>query len=112
MPPERSADQRCDPEQPKLRERPTAHEQGGTGAAGRLVIGMPTRWTSVSPGPMAIGAKPTGAFSCVDPMMMHRNIIVRTTSAKKPETSHLTIWWACGPFRRWRQFGLPLLAAR
>ena len=48
-----------------------------------LVTGMPTRWISVSPSPMAIGAKPAGALPCVAPMMMNRNIIVSTTSASE-----------------------------
>ena len=33
------------------------------------------------------GAKPTGAFPWVAPMMMNRNIIVRMTSDRKPEKS-------------------------
>ena len=55
------------------------------GLTERFVIGMPTRWISVKPSPIAIGAKPTGALPCVEPMMMNRNIIVRMISAKRHE---------------------------
>ena len=51
-----------------------------------LVTGMLTRWISVSPRPMAMGAKPAGAFSSVAPRMMTRNIAVITTSATKAAT--------------------------
>jgi len=50
-----------------------------------LVIGMLMRWISVRPRPIAIGAKPAGAFPWVEPMMMKRNIIVRTSSATRQE---------------------------
>jgi hypothetical protein len=50
-----------------------------------FVTGMLTRWISVRPRPIAIGAKPAGAFPCVEPMMMKRNIIVSTTSVTKAE---------------------------
>src|SRR5208282_4866189 len=36
----------------------------------RLVTGIPIRWISVSPSPIAIGAKPAGARLSVDPMMI------------------------------------------
>jgi hypothetical protein len=70
------------------RAQPPANKAGPVLLAGlteRFVIGMPTRWISVKPSPIAIGAKPTGALPCVEPMMMKRNIIVRMISAKSHE---------------------------
>jgi hypothetical protein len=49
----------------------------------RLVTGIPMRWISVSPSPMAIGAKPAGARESVAPMMMKRNIIVSTSPSPR-----------------------------
>ena len=37
-----------------------------------LVIGMPIRWISVSARPMAMGAKPAGAWELVEPRMTSR----------------------------------------
>src|SRR5512139_1488776 len=45
-----------------------------------LVTGMLTRWISVRPRPMAIGAKPLGAWGCVAPQMMTRKKKVITIS--------------------------------
>ena len=50
-----------------------------------LVTGMLMRWISVSPRPMAMGAKPAGARPCVDPRMMIRNMNVMTTSQTSPQ---------------------------
>ena len=52
-----------------------------------LVTGMLIRWMSVSPRPMAMGAKPCGARSSVAPRMMSRNMNVITTSATSAATS-------------------------
>jgi len=49
-----------------------------------FVTGIETRWTSVSPSPIAIGAKPFGARSSVAPRMIMRNMNVIATSAKNP----------------------------
>ena len=57
-----------------------------------LVTGMLIRWISVSPRPMASGAKPAGARLSVEPRMMIRNIIVITTS----QTSAATIEYSPG----------------
>jgi len=45
-----------------------------------LVTRIEMRWLSVRPRPIAIGAKPAGAFGDVAPRMMLRNAAVRTTS--------------------------------
>src|SRR4051812_24268098 len=97
---QRTANQRRDPEQPELRQRqPPTNKAGPVERAGLtevLVIGMPTRWISVRPRPMASGANPTGALPWVAPMMMNRNIMVSTTSATKPE---IRLYWPgeCAP---------------
>ena len=81
-----------DPEEPELRERPAARQTppGPVERAGlteRLVTGMPMRWISVRPRPMAIGAKPAGARLSVAPRMIIRNMNVSTTSATRQATS-------------------------
>jgi len=45
------------------------------------VMGMPTRWTRVSVKPMAMPAKPFGAFSCVVPCTARTKTNVSTISA-------------------------------
>jgi hypothetical protein len=50
----------------------------------------------IKPSPMASGANPTGALPCVAPMMMNRNIMVRTTSARNPE-NRLYLPGECSP---------------
>src|SRR3954465_12468711 len=50
-----------------------------------FVTGMMTRWISVRQRPIAIGAKPAGAFPCVAPMMTNRNIMISTTSVMSAE---------------------------
>jgi len=52
-----------------------------------LVTGMLMRWMSVSPNPIAIGAKPIGALPCVEPMMMNKNTMVMTTSVTKQDST-------------------------
>ncbi len=67
-------DDRGHPEQPELRRGVTAVEEGDRGRTAGLtevfVTGIEMRWMSVSPRPMAIGAKPTGARPSVAPRMM------------------------------------------
>ena len=53
------------------------------GLTDRFVTGMPMRWISVSPRPMAIGAKAAGARLWVAPRMMTRNAKVSTTTATR-----------------------------
>ena len=48
-----------------------------------LVTGIEIKWISVSPRPMAIGAKPAGARDDVEPRIMIRKKAVRTTSIAK-----------------------------
>ena len=55
------------------------------GLTDRFVTGMPIRWISVSPRPIAIGAKPAGARSSVAPRMIIRNMNVSTTSATRAD---------------------------
>jgi len=50
------------------------------GFTDRLVIGMPTRWTSVSVRPMAIPANPAGLVGDVAPMITETNTKVRRIS--------------------------------
>ncbi len=52
-----------------------------------LVTGMLTRWIRVSASPIAIGAKPCGARSSVEPTMTSRKPSVSTTSIRNPEPS-------------------------
>src|SRR5215472_11741285 len=79
-----AADDRRDPEQPKRPKCHAAAENGGRGRARRvtdaLSTGMATRWMKVSVNPMAIGAKPTGAFGNVTLTITMRNSAVRTIS--------------------------------
>ena len=49
-----------------------------------LVTGIEIKWMSVSPRPMAIGAKPAGARLWVEPMMMIRKKAVITISVTIP----------------------------
>ena len=49
----------------------------------RLVTGMPISWISVSPRPMAMGAKPYGARRSVAPRMIIRNMKVSPSSATR-----------------------------
>jgi hypothetical protein len=52
------------------------------GFTAQLVTGIPTKWIKVRPNPIAIGAKPAGAFPWVEPMMMKRNIMVKINSQR------------------------------
>ena len=78
-------------EQPKLADGPTSYKRAGpmlrAGLTDVLVTGMLIRWINVRPSPIAMGAKPTGAFPCVEPMIMNRNIMVITTSVRKQDSS-------------------------
>jgi hypothetical protein len=67
-----------DPEEPELGQRPRA------GFTDVFVTGMLTRWISVRPRPIAIGANPCGARSSVAPRMIMRNMNVMTSSVMKP----------------------------
>ena len=51
----------------------------------RFVTGIPIRWISVNPSPIAIGAKPDGARRSVAPIMIITKKKVSTTSATKHE---------------------------
>ncbi len=57
------------------------------GLTERFVTGMPMRWMSVSPKPMAMGAKPCGARLSVAPRMMSRKKKVRTASERNAATA-------------------------
>jgi hypothetical protein len=52
-----------------------------------FVTGMLIRCISVSPKPIAIGAKPLGARRSVAPKMMARNMKVMTISVIRPAVS-------------------------
>jgi hypothetical protein len=52
-----------------------------------LVTGIEIRWISVSARPMAMGAKPLGARSSVEPRMTSRKNAVRMTSMVKQAAS-------------------------
>src|SRR5579871_364184 len=52
----------------------------------RFVTGIPMRWIKVRPRPIATGANPAGARLSVAPMMIIRNMNVRTTSAVRQAT--------------------------
>ena len=47
-----------------------------------LDTGMLIKWIKVKAKPIAIGAKPAGAFLCVAPMMISKKKAVNKTSAK------------------------------
>ena len=54
------------------------------GLTDRFVTGIPMRWISVKPRPIAIGARPCGARRSVAPRMIIRKKNVSKVSAKNP----------------------------
>jgi 23S rRNA (guanine2445-N2)-methyltransferase / 23S rRNA (guanine2069-N7)-methyltransferase len=80
---QQAADDRRRPLTAQLRQRvpPTSAHAGRSVPVHRvLVTGMLIRWIRVRARPIAMGAKPAGAFLCVAPRITMRNIAVSTTS--------------------------------
>ena len=85
------ADQRRDPKQPKLRDRPASDDDRRPRAPRwihrRIGDGDADQVNDVRAMPMASGANPFGARSSVAPSMINKNINVMTNSVTKPDTS-------------------------
>jgi len=81
------------PEQPKLADIGAAAKQRGAGAAGRVDGGVGDRdrneVISVSASPMAMGAKPAGAWELVEPRMTSRKKVINTSITKADTRPYL-----------------------
>ena len=83
------AHERSNPEQPELTNCGGLREEDDRSRSSRVDGGIGHRnrnQMSVSPNPIAIGAKPAGAAFEVDPRMMTRKAAVRKTSATRHDS--------------------------